>query len=87
VDRVGATLLGDADLDERTMVVGRHGEPPLELRHAGRLDDEVAGAGLERLGVADLVVVGISRSTMARTGGVSSARASDRAPSCAVTTW
>ncbi|HEX3474089.1 MAG TPA: hypothetical protein VHT91_03560, partial [Kofleriaceae bacterium] len=50
-------LLGDADLDERAVVAGRGGEPPLELRHSRRLDDEVVGAGLERLGVADLVVV------------------------------
>jgi hypothetical protein len=33
------------------------------------------------------LVPGISRSTIARSGGVSSAWASVRAPACAVTTW
>jgi len=50
-------LLGDADLDERAVVAGRGGEPALELRHSCRLDDEIIGAGLERLGAADLVIV------------------------------
>ena len=41
-------FLREPDLDERALRAHRRGEPALELGDAGRLDDEVVGAGLER---------------------------------------